>query len=253
MLGCIKQIIISGMLKRFARFVIQVILVVSTRVKVEGMENIPEGGAFIGVSNHLGRLDPLIPYQFLKRDDITMLVAEKYKNVILLNWFVKILDGIWVDRFNADLGAIREALGRLKKGQILVVAPEGTRSKSEALIEARSGTSYLAARTGVPVLPVALWGTEDRGVVNHLLHLRRAPVHVNIGKVFRLEPVKGADREAELKNRTDEIMCRIAALLPEKYRGFYAQHPRTLELIEQTKVKAEPASSGQPASLVDPG
>jgi len=217
---------------RFARFITHLIVKLFTRLEVQGLEKIPMHDAFIGVSNHLGRLDPLIPYVFIKLDDITMMVAEKYKKVFFLRWFFNMLNCIWVDRFNADLGAMREALARLKRGEILVVAPEGTRSKSESLLEARSGTSYLAARTGVSVLPVALSGTEDRVVVEHLKRLRRVPVLVKVGDPFTLEPIKDADKEAGLKERTDEIMCRIAALLPENYRGFYAQHPRTLELLE---------------------
>ncbi len=110
-------------------------------------------------SNHLGRLDPAIAYCILDRNDIIMLVAEKYREIPLVPWLVKQLDGIWVDRFNADMGAVRQALKRLRKGGVLVLAPEGTRSKTAALIQGWAGAGYLAAKAGAPIVPVALVGT----------------------------------------------------------------------------------------------
>jgi 1-acyl-sn-glycerol-3-phosphate acyltransferase len=142
------------------------------------------------------------------------------------------LNVIWVDRFNADFSAIREALSRLKKGGALVLAPEGTRSKTGALIEGRPGISYLAAKAGVPIVPVAIVGSEDKVVVSYLKRLRRAPITIRIGEPFTLPPVPVKDREAALQQYTDEIMCRIAALLPVEYRGVYTDHPRLKELLE---------------------
>jgi 1-acyl-sn-glycerol-3-phosphate acyltransferase len=219
------------MLYHFAQLLIKIFVRLIARVEVSGLENVPKEGALIAASNHLGRLDAVMPYIVLDRTDITMMVAEKYKEVALFRWFAKALNAIWVDRYNADLVAMRESLSRLKKGTILVMAPEGTRSPTGALIEARPGASYLAARSGFPVLPVAVTGTEDKYVVVELKHLRRVKVVGRIGKPFTLPPLKPGDREAELKRDTDEIMCRIAAMLPPEYRGVYADHPRTLELI----------------------
>lgn len=219
----------------FTRFLVNLFTRISTHIEVEGMENWPQSGGFIIVSNHLGRLDVVLVYAFLKRPDITVMVAEKYRKYAIFRWLVKKLDAIWVDRYNADLNAMRAALNRLKQGGVLVVAPEGTRSRSEALIEARPGSSYLAAKAGVPVVPVALAGTEDRIVVEGLKHLRRPRIHVRIGKPFMLPSLRNQDRDATLKIYTDEMMCRIAALLPPNYRGFYANHPRTLELLQEAE------------------
>jgi len=62
--------------------------------------------------------------------------------------------------------------------------------------------------------------------------LRRSQVTGQVGQPFTLPPLKGSDRDAALKLYTDEIMCRIAALLPPGYRGVYAEHPRLQELLE---------------------
>ena len=80
-------------------------------------------------------------------------------------------------------------------------------------------------------MPVALTGTEDRLVVEQLKHLRRPHIHVVVGKPFTLPAIKNQDREKAIQGYTDEIMCRIAALLPPEKRGFYANHPRTLEIL----------------------
>jgi 1-acyl-sn-glycerol-3-phosphate acyltransferase len=94
------------------------------------------------------------------------------------------------------------------------------------------------------VIPVGIVGTEDRVVWGLLKRLRRAPVTVIVGEAFHLPPLTSGDREAQLRERTDEMMCQIAALLPEKYRGFYANHPRTLELAarrERRQAQDHPA------------
>jgi len=80
------------------------------------------------------------------------------------------------------------------------------------------------------VIPVAVTGTEDELVLDQLKRLKRANVRVRVGRPFYLPRPKGQDREAILERNTDEIMCRIAALLPESYRGVYSDHPRLREL-----------------------
>lgn len=224
------------MMNRLALWLISLLVRLIARVEIHGLEHVPKRGAVIAASNHLGRLDAPLTYVFIDRRDITMMVAEKYKEVALFRWFVKQLDGVWVDRFNADLGAMRESLNRLKRGDMLVMAPEGTRSPTGALIEARPGASYLAARSGAPILPVAVTGTEDKNLVAHLKRLRRVKVVTWIGEPFTLPPLGRGDRDAELKKDTDEIMCRIAAMLPPENRGVYADHPRTLELLNEKKI-----------------
>ncbi len=217
--------------RKLAHFLVKLFVRLAAHVDISGLENAPQMGGFIAASNHLGRLDVPLAYVFIHRNDITMMVAEKYHKYAIIRWFVKHLDAMWVDRFNADFNALREALSRLKRGSVLVIAPEGTRSKSEALIEARPGSSFLAAKAGVPIVPVALTGTEDRLVMQQLKRLRRPHIHIRVGKPFSLPPIKSQGREQAIQKYTDEIMCQIAALLPPEKRGFYANHPRTLELL----------------------
>ncbi len=113
---------------------------------------------------------------------------------------------------------------------MLGIAPEGTRSRTGALIQAKTGTAYLADKARVPVVPAAIYGSES--AVRQLFHLHRPAIHIQFGKPLMLEPVSRSNREADLQRNTDEIMCRIAAMLPERYWGVYAEHPRLIELLD---------------------
>ena len=218
---------------RLARQIINLFIPLMTRIEVHGLEYLPETGGYVIASNHLGRLDAILTYYFVDRDDIIMLAAEKYKEIAVARWFAKQLNAIWVDRFNADLTATRLALKRLKAGGVLVLAPEGTRSQSEALSKAWPGASYLAAKADALIVPVALMGTEDSKVFPSWKRLRRAIVLIRAGKPFHLPPLPNQGREQALQNYTDEIMCHIAAQLEPQYRGIYADHPRLKQILEE--------------------
>lgn len=222
-----------------ARALVHLVIWLTARVEVVHRERANIPGGFVVVSNHLGRLDVAFVYHFLNRKNVTVLVAEKYRRSAFFRWAVKALNAVWVDRFNADLAAMRESLNRLKAGHILVMAPEGTRSETGALIRARSGASYLAARAGVWIVPVAVTGTEDRLVKENLRRLRRSHVIIRVGEPFKLPPLPRQNREAVLEQYTDEMMCRIAALLPPAYRGYYADHPRLKQLLGEAEESVE--------------
>jgi 1-acyl-sn-glycerol-3-phosphate acyltransferase len=202
-------------------------------IEVDGFENVPRSGSYIAVANHQGRMDVPLVYYLLDRDDVIILVAEKYRQSAFWRWVVRQLDAMFIDRFNADFTVLRTTLQRLKRGDVLVLAPEGTRSPTGTLIEARSGASYLGSKAGVPMIPVGVVGTLDEHVLQQFKHLKRLNLHLRVGKPFFLPPVKGADREAVLQQYTDEIMCRIAALLPPELRGVYTDHPRLNEFLEE--------------------
>jgi 1-acyl-sn-glycerol-3-phosphate acyltransferase len=217
---------------RLVRRFLHLLFHLIARVTLHGGEYIPADGAYIIVSNHIGRLDAPLVYHLLDRQDVIMLVAEKYQQSAFYRWFFKQLDGIWVDRFNADMGALRTTLKRLKQGQVLAMAPEGTRSETGKLNYGRSGASYLAVKAGVPILPVGVVGTQDSLVAERLKHLQRLDIQLHVGEPFHLPPLDRGDREEVLQADTDEIMCRIAALLPAEARGVYADHPRLQELLQ---------------------
>lgn len=201
-----------------------------TDIEVHGFEKLPVGNVIIA-ANHLGRLDTAVLLCLMDRDDIIMAIAEKYKNHPLFGPIGRAANAIWLNRFEADFSALRQILERMKSGGMLVIAPEGTRSKTEALQEGKMGVAFLAAKSGFPILPVAVTGTEDRSVLNNLKRFRRSKITVKAGDLMHIEIPTGTGREQAMRAATEEIMCRIAALLPETYRGVYANHSRLIELL----------------------
>lgn len=217
-------------MRAFLSRLIRILINIIAQVEIEGLEHVPQAGGYVMATNHLGRLDVALLFYALEGNFI-LPVAEKYEHHWLFGPVGDAMGAIWLDRFNADVRSVREILARMKAGGILVIAPEGTRSKSESMAAGKPGGAYLAMKAGLPILPVALAGTEDRLVLERLKRFRKSRIKVVVGPPFTLPPIKGRDREAALQEYTDEIMCRIAALLPEKYRGVYADHPRLKELL----------------------
>jgi 1-acyl-sn-glycerol-3-phosphate acyltransferase len=220
-------------MRNLIRWLLRRLIDLIARVEIRGYENIPTSGAYVIATNHLGMLDATMLFYSIDRWDVFVPTAEKWEEIPFLKWLGKYLNLVFIDRFNPDLKAMRKIITLMEQGNILVMAPEGTRSRAGAMAEGKPGVSYLAAKLRRPIVPVGLAGTEDRGVLDNLKHFRRSHITLTAGKPFTLPPLPTKDRDAALKQDTDEIMCRIAALIPPKYRGVYADHPRLKELLNQ--------------------
>lgn len=220
-------------MKYAIRWLIRLLFNIIARVDVRGYEHLPVGESFVIATNHLGIVDVPIAFYALDRWDMFVVIAEKWGKVGLFRWVGKHFNFIFIDRFNPDIKALRRIISLMRENNILVIAPEGTRSRTGALIEAKPGVSYLATKLDRPIVPVAITGTEDKNLLGNLKRLRRSHVTVTAGPVFTLPPLPREDRDEVLKRYTDEIMCHIAALLPERYRGVYADHPRLRELLAE--------------------
>jgi 1-acyl-sn-glycerol-3-phosphate acyltransferase len=218
---------------QFVRWIVKILIKLLARVEAIDLDNLPRQGSYIAAGNHAGRLEVLLVFYLLDRPDTILMIAEKYRQSAFWRWFAQRVDGIFIDRYNADFTALRQVLKRLQKGGVLTMAPEGTRSPTGTLLEGHWGAAFLAAKSGVPVIPVGAAGTWDEEVLHNLKHFKRSPVQVRVGKPFTLPPLKPHDREAQLHAGTEEIMCQIAALLPAELRGFYADHPRLNEILTQ--------------------
>ena len=194
-----------------------------------GIENIPTTGGLIIATNHMSRMDIPVLFTTPNRPQMTALVTTKYLKYPLLRWFIITAEGIWLDRDSADFTAIRKAVEKLDQGFAVGISPEGTRSSNGQLLEGKPGTALIALRAQVPILPVALIGTET--AVNDFRHLRKPGIQVVFGKVIQTPKLDRDDRESQLLQLTTEIMCQIAAMMPEKYHGFYRGHPRLMEIL----------------------
>ncbi len=219
------------MIRNFLRFLIRSLLDLLTDIEIRGVENVPSHSAFVLATNHLGIVDVVMPFYVLSRWDMFVMVGEKWQQKGWIRWLGGQLNFLFIDRFNPDLSALRDVIARMKNGQVLVIAPEGTRSRTGALIEAKPGVSYLAAKLGYPIVPAGLAYTEDERILDNARHFRKTHIVINTGRPFQLPSLPTQNRDEALQHDTDEIMCHIAALLPENYRGAYADHPRLKELL----------------------
>lgn len=203
---------------RVLRIIAFAIVKLTTRLELIDVENIPEEPPYLLVTNHLSALDlPML--LFVLPHTIRAFAASEHKSNLLFGPILEAAGTVWVRRGEVDRHALREALNVLKRGEVLGVAPEGTRAnESHALQKAKAGAAYIATRSDVPIVPVGIAGTEK--IKHNLLRLRRTRVRVAVGEPFQL-PETGHVRGKKLLEYTDLIMERIAELLPPKYRGVY--------------------------------
>ena len=208
------------------RVIIRLLLFLLTRWQVRGRENIPAQGALLVVANHLNNADPPLLGVSLSRKVVFMAKQELFRSR-LSSYFVGGFGAFPVHRGRLDKQAFRQADQLLAQGLVLVMFPEGKRSKSGQLQPASSGSALIALRSGAPILPVAITGTEKiKGVA---WMLRRPAITVNIGHPFQLPPGSSKLTKVELAEVTNFIMGRVAELLPPEYRGNYVREIRQHE------------------------
>jgi 1-acyl-sn-glycerol-3-phosphate acyltransferase len=202
---------LSGILARF-------LIWLFGRLELHGVENIPSSGPVILAANHLSNADPVIVAAVLPRATVFM-AKEELLRIPGMHWVVVNFGSFTVRRGAADREAIRLAIEALEQGKALGVFPEGTRSRSGALGEPHAGVGMLALRTGAPVVPIAISGTDQ--VSPSKMLWRRPRIIVHVGEPIPSERVSGALRGAA-QEYTERVMDAIAALLPEEQRGRFA-------------------------------
>ena len=187
------------------------------RWQVKGRENVPSRGPLIVVANHLSLVDPPLLSVSIPRHIVFMAKEEAFRSPIL-GPLVRVGRAFPVQRERLDREALRQAQQVLGQGLVLGMFPEGKRSITAEMQRAYHGTSLVAIRSGVPILPVGITGTEK---LSPLGLLRRPEITVNIGKPLSVPPIDGKLTRTQLALATDLIMVRIAELLPQSYRGNY--------------------------------
>lgn len=203
-----------------SRIIIWVLLVLLTRCRVRGKENIPSQGPLLIVANHLNLVDPPILGVRLNRKVVIMAKEELFRSP-LSGYFMRGLGSFPVHRGRLDRKALRQAVQALAQGQALVMFPEGMRSRGGRLQRAFPGSALIARRSGAPILPIGITGTEK--IKGAAWLLRRPQITINVGHPFHLPPVSSKLTKAELTELTNYIMGRIAELLPLEYRGHYTE------------------------------
>lgn len=144
---------------QFARGICLFYLKIVRGFKVEGLENLPQQGPVIVVANHVSYMDPVAIGCALNRQ-VHYLAKEELFSLPVLGWIISHLGTFPVKRGSGDRGAIRACLEVLQTGECFGIFPEGTRNKGRILMPFKSGAALLAAKTGAPLLPIALLGTK---------------------------------------------------------------------------------------------
>ena len=190
------------------------------RVDDAQLERVPQQGPLIVIVNHINFMEvPLLATHLLPRPVFGLAKAESWDNpVIKFLWSQ--WDAIPVARGEADTSAVRQSLEVLKRGDIMMMAPEGTRSGHGRLQRAQGGVAFIALRSGAPMIPVVHYGGET--FWDNFRRLRRTDFRIVVGHPFYLDDGGVRADQSVRQQMTTEIMYQIAALLPEQNRGVYS-------------------------------
>ena len=225
---------------QITRVVVQIVLPVLGGVTVIGGENIPESGPVILAPNHRAYMDP--PYlSMVTKRQLRMMAKEELFVVPLLGPLIKALGAFPVKRGSADRAAIRQAIGELKAGHVLGIFPEGKRAESGTLEPAEKGFALIAKQTGVPIVPIALEGT-DRVHPMHAKRLFRARVTATIGKPMTASEMLAAypDPNKDALTIIGEATTRaIAALMTQPVEVLSAAESAQREAIRSAETPSE--------------
>jgi 1-acyl-sn-glycerol-3-phosphate acyltransferase len=204
---------------RLLRGVMRVLVAVILpgRVHVEGLRNVPKKGGALLVGNHVGTIDPPLTGSLIDRLDVHYMAKSEAFADARVRWIFRGFNAFPVVRGSADRIALRYTLGLLRDGHIVLVYPEGSRSPDGHLREPQAGVGFLARHGGVPVIPVAVWGTE-KVLPTGSRRIHRGHVHVRYGPPVVLP---GAGVAARTDNRAvaAAIMDAVSAMLPPEYRA----------------------------------
>jgi len=205
----------------FGRVIIRILVFPFGNWHIKGKENVPASGPLLIVCNHLHIADPPMVAASIPLKSVFMAKEDLWKN-----WWTR----FWVENFGAfpvrrdgiDRKALHTAEHWLKRGVSLVMFPEGSRSKGAGMQPALPGAALIASRLGIPILPVSIAGTDKlKSPLWCVFH--RPTITVTIGKPFSPPSDDGKLTREQRKKLMDDIMKKIAALLPPKYHGIYAE------------------------------
>ena len=222
-------------IRTILRAAIRVAFAFLTNLSIEGEENLPSFGPMLVVANHFHFADPVAviraipwPLEFIGGTQLPNAPTG-------VKWLTTLWGTYRVRRGGSSREALRGAEAVLKAGGILGIFPEGG-SWAAVLRPARPGAAYLAARTGVPVVPIGLDGLTE--MFGSLTRLRRARVTIRFGRP--IGPFEKAERgragREEVVRIGETIMRAIAELIPPEQRGIFSEDPVVREAAAEAAV-----------------
>lgn len=206
----------------FVNWFIRGVFTLVCKTDKEALRKIPREGPLILVGNHINFLEAPVVFPILDNPNVKGIAKIETWDNPLFNFLFNLWGFFPIERGLVDQEAFKKSFKVLADGEILAVSPEGTRSGDGKLLKAKPGIVALASRSKAPMLPVAFYGYEN--FWQNLKQLRRTEFHVVVGEPFVLN-TNGSGLSKDMRETaTDEIMFKIAELLPEKYHGYY-QNP----------------------------
>jgi 1-acyl-sn-glycerol-3-phosphate acyltransferase len=196
---------------------------VLARVKISGQENIPYGKPYVAAMNHVSIFDPPFVAAFWP-EQLEIIGAIDVFSKPGQGRLLKLYGVIPVHRGDYDRPLLAKIIAILKSDIPLLIAPEGGRSHDTAMRRAKPGIAYIVEKTNAPVLPVGLIGTTE-DFWQRATRGQKPSLEMRIGKPITLPPItaKGIEKHAARQKNADLVMSYLAGLLPEEYRGVYAE------------------------------
>lgn len=220
--------------KRLVDSTIRGLTRVVCRIDKEQLGLVPSTGPLILVANHINFIEVPLIYTHLQPRPVTGFAKAETWDNRLLAYLFDLWEAIPLQRGEADIRALKKALEALRAGQIIAMAPEGTRSENGRLQRGHPGVVFLALQANVPLLPVVYFGGEKFKTNIH--RLRRTDFHIKVGQPFYVD-ARDIRVNARVRQKiADEVMYQLSAILPQKYRGVYSD----LENASEDFLRFEP-------------
>lgn len=219
----VSEKIINAVLRGFFR--------VTCRINLKELEKIPQEGPLLMLVNHTYVLDGPMLYVFLQPRNLLAMAKKELWDNRFLAWVMNSWRSIPVDRGNMGRETMEACLKVLDRKEILGMAPEGTRSKDETLQQGKSGIAFIAHKKDAPMIPVVILGFSNFS--KNIKRLRRTPITIAVGEPFEIIQKGGRVDAATRDALMDEIMLRMAKLMPEQKRGFYQGRPLEFSLTRE--------------------
>jgi 1-acyl-sn-glycerol-3-phosphate acyltransferase len=196
------------------RAVTRIIARTYIRLHAEGLENVPDEGACVIITNHISGLDPFVIGIPMDRTLYCLAKVEIYQNA-MLTWILNSLGFIPLDRDSTDTSAMRIVLRLLRNGEAIGISPEGTRSTTGDMLPFTDGATKLALHAQVPILPVAVYGTREL-MPPGTYGFKSGSVYIKVGKLFDLSDSYG-------KPMTPDLLKENTAILEAKVSELYEE------------------------------
>jgi len=207
---------VRWLIKLLSKIVVSICL----RLDIQGLENLPEQGPALFVSNHLGDADLIVGIAISPAENVEVLAKSELYEFPILGKLLDIYGVIWIHRGQPDRRALRTVMLGFQEGRMIAIAPEGRESLTGSMEEGTDGAAYIALKADVPIIPVTITGTENTHVFGNLKRLRKTNASLTVGEPFRLQ--KMSNRRESVKAGTETIMRILANQLPLSYRGEYS-------------------------------